>query len=89
MKLEMETYSALCSLSTFTINGIDAEVEDFGRQHDADPDHAEDYCCGDMRFFPKPATQSVLDKYNINITEYNEICEKLDCLSFGSCGWCS
>jgi hypothetical protein len=89
MQLEMEAFSAICSLKVFVINGVDADEKDFGDKYDADPDNADGYCCGDMRFFPKPATQDVLDKYSINVIEYNEICEKLDCLSFGSCGWCS
>ena len=35
-------------------------------------------------------TQSILDKYKINVDEYKVIVEELeDKLSFGSCGWCS
>ena len=89
MKLEIKPYNALCSLELFKINDLDADYYDFGDKYDNDEENAEDYCCGDMRFFPKPATQKILDKYKINITEYNKICKKLDCLSFGCCGWCS
>jgi len=79
----------LCSLSVFTINGIDADYSDFGCQYDADPENAEDYGCGDMIFERKDAKQWVLEKYNISLAEYDEVCENLErVLSFGSCGWC-
>ena len=89
MKLEIKCYGALCSLEIFKINDIDAYEGDFGDKEDIDRDNAEDYCCGNMQFIPKPATQKILDKYKINVDEYNKVCEKLDVLSFGSCGWCS
>ena len=89
MKLEIEVYSCLCELRVFNINDIKAKYEDFRDKYDTDQENADDYCCGNMRFIPKNATQEILDKYKISIDEYNEICEKLDCLSFGECGWCS
>ena len=90
MNKEIEVYSALCSLSVFEINGITADYDDFGVKEDISPETAADYSCGDMHFTPKLATSEILKKYNINVDEYNEICEELeDKLSFGSCGWCS
>lgn len=89
MKLKIEVYSCLCELSEFEINDIKANYEDFGDKYDTEPDLAEAYCCYNMQFIPKPATQEILDKYKINVDEYTQICEKLDCLSFGECGWCS
>lgn len=89
MKLELEVYSALCALSVFTINNIDAEYEDFGDKYDHCPERAEDYACGNMQFDPKLPTQTILNKYKITVDEYNEICSELeDKLSFGSCGLC-
>lgn len=89
MKLELTFGKWLCYCSSFEINDIRACSDDFGNQYDTDADNAPDYCCADMRFFPRPATQVILDKYNITLDEYNEICEKLEeGLSFGSCGWC-
>lgn len=89
MELTIKPYGALCALQVFDINGISASYYDFGDNYDHDKESAEDYGCGDMQFDAKPPTQSILDKYNINIDEYNEICIKLkDALSFGSCGWC-
>ena len=88
MKLELEAMRALCELETFTINGISAEYEDFGEKYDDNRDAAEPYGCGDMCFFPKASTKEVLEKYNITEEEYKKVCEELDVLSFGSCGWC-
>lgn len=90
MNLVLEVYDALCETSVFTINGIRADNDDFGSKCDEGAEYADDYCCGNMQFTPKPATQNILDKYKITVSEYNEIAEKLnEGLSFGSCGWCS
>lgn len=84
-----ESFDALCSLKKFVINGVEAQYGDFGTKEDTAWEEADDYCCGNMQFIPKPATQKVLDKYDINVDEYNEVCKKLDeQLSFGCCGWC-
>lgn len=89
MKLEIEVYDALCSLSIFKINDIDAEEEDFVNKYDHSPGTAEDYACGDMRADIKMPTNDILEKYKINLTEYNEIASKVaDEVSFGCCGWC-
>lgn len=90
MKLNLEFGTALCYCKEFVINGVEADEDDFGSKWDHDTDSAEPYSCGDMRFEGKLATQSILDKYKINVEEYNEIVSKLtEGLSFGSCGWCS
>lgn len=88
MKLEIKAYKYLCELEAFKINGQKANYNDFGDKYDTMAEKAEQYCCANMKFIPKPATQEVLDKYKINADEYNEICKELDCLSLGSCGWC-
>jgi len=89
MNYKIEAFHCLCELSIFEINGIHADYEDFGEKYDNDPGNAEDYGCGDMQFFPKPATSEILNKYNISIDEYDKITLELEAeLSFGSCGWC-
>lgn len=88
MKLELKCYEYLCALELFKINDIEAYYEDFGIKEDISPETAEEYSCGNMQFMRKNATKEVLDKYHITIEEYEEICDKLDCLSFGCCGWC-
>ncbi|MFH2115102.1 MAG: hypothetical protein ABIJ86_11410 [Spirochaetota bacterium] len=89
MKLELEFGSALCYTPTFTINGIDADSEDFGEQYDRSPDTAEDYACGDMQFTRVPPKPEVLEKYEITEAEYALVADQLESgLSFGCCGWC-
>lgn len=89
MKVVIEPYECLCALMKFEVNGVSGDYHDFGKQYDAAPNCAPDYGCGNMIFEPKLPTRSVLDKYNITVDEYIEICRKLDCLSFGYCAWCS
>ena len=88
MKLEMKCAKALCSLDFFKINDIEADYDDFGDKEDLSPWGAEDFACGNMTFTPKEPTEEILNKYGINKEEYCEVCDKLDCLSFGKCGWC-
>lgn len=89
LDLVVNIYHSLCATSTFKVNNIHADASDFGYMHDEDPENAEDYGCGNMQFVPKPASVSVLAKYNISLDDYNTICARLkDGLSFGSCGWC-
>ena len=88
MKLEIQRYECLCSLAVFKINGIEACYEDFGDKYDIEAHRAPEYCCANMQFIPKLPTQEILDKYQITVDEYSQICKELDCLSFGSCGWC-
>ena len=81
-------FNAICELKEFKINDISADYNNFGTKEDIDEDNTEDYCCGDMRFIPKPAEQCVLKKYHINVEEYTKVCEILECLSFGKCDMC-
>lgn len=85
---KIEFFGALCECSVFEVNGAHAEVSDFGEKYDRDSDNAEPYGCGDMRFTRIEPTLEVLEKYGIDVDEYNEIASKLDALSFGGCGWC-
>lgn len=89
MDYVIRVYDCLCELSEFTIGGIEADYNDFGDKYDADPESAEPYGCGNMRFFRKPSTEEVLVKYKITTDEYNIIADELEeKLSFGNCGWC-
>ena len=90
MAHEIEVFGSLCSTSTFTINGIDADSDDFGEQDDQDSWNAEDYACGDMAFTPNSPSTEILSKYKIDDLEYWTIANKLqEDLSFGACGWCT
>jgi len=87
--LLLEFGTSLCYTTTFIINGVSADEDDFGEKYDRNPEGAEDYACGDMQFTRNPSTLDVLDKYSINEGEYADVCEKLEeGLSFGCCGWC-
>lgn len=88
MKLELEIYGCLCSTKIFRINGIEADTDDFGEKYDDDPSDAPEYGCGNMQFHPYSPNKQVMKKYHINEQEWYEICDKLDGLSFGYCGWC-
>lgn len=86
----IRSMGSLCALELgIQINGVDLEWCDFGHKEDIAPYRAEPYGCGDMQFIPfDEVKQETLDKYNITESEYRQIQEKLDCLSFGCCGWC-
>lgn len=89
MTLTIEPYGALCELREFRINGIEADYSDFGCKRDVNPELAEPYCCGNMRFIPGVMSDSVLNKYRITPSEWNQVVSKLEStLSFGCCGWC-
>lgn len=90
----MEPYGGLpCELMTFTINGMKADIDDFGCSFDSDWENAEPYCCG-CHIFERCKTaqqmQLAMEKYDLTAKEYDDICEQLeDVLYVGSCGWCS
>lgn len=87
-EIKIKVFSCLCELEQFQINGINADYEDFGDKYDRNPYIAEPYGCGDMQFIPHTPTDEILHKYKITADEYEDICHKLNCLSFGNCGWC-
>lgn len=77
-----------CELETFTINGKDAYIYDFG-EGDSHGDCFECECC--HRFITnKVPMENILEKYQITNDEYNEICSLLeDKLYVLGCGLCS
>ena len=82
------TYS--CGLSTFLINGIEADYYDFGECYDACPENAPSYGCGDRVFRRNDVDAEVLNRYHITEEEYEEIVEKLECeLHIGRCSLCT
>jgi len=90
MKLELEFGEFFCYTPKFVVNGMNADSYDFGEQYDIDPDEAEPYGCGYMKFTRIYPTKKVLDKYGITESEYSIIAGQLEeGLSFGSCGLCT
>lgn len=89
MELILTFGHALCYTPEFIINGIPANYNDFGEKYDTQPEIAEPYGCGNMRFFPKEPENKIMQKYQINEDEFKIITSKLTKgLSFGYCGWC-
>jgi len=79
------------SFDVFTINGIDADVDDFGESKDWAPELAPEFGCGYRAFraFEYPE-EKILKKYHINEQEWEQICEMLECrLYTGSCDECA
>lgn len=91
LSVEIKTYSCSpCRTERFVINGIDANVDDFGEMDDTDRRNAEPYGCGCMEFIPdETCMKDAVKKYNITEAEFFEVQHKLmEKLHVGSCGWC-
>lgn len=89
MEYKIEPYGALpCELQVFTINGKQANEEDFGVKIMRDGSCMDNEC--GCSFHPKLPTSEVLSKYGITVDEYSEIAHKLESeLLVYNCGWCS
>ncbi len=89
-EIEFESCCA-CSIGKFTINGIKADVDDFGDAYDHDTENRPEYGCGDYRFEPhKYPSRAVLEKYKIELIDWFEIQAMLEeKLGIGRCEWCA
>ena len=89
MTLEIKPFHALpCSLEIFTINGINADIDDFGEVIFNGGSCMENEC--GCEFHHKLPTDDVIAKYGITLGEYEKITSKLnDNLNVYGCGWCS
>ena len=77
-----------CELEIFKINGIEADIEDFGETERSG--NCMDYTCSQTFRFKLPTSNKVLEKYGITLEEYSAICDKLgDTLCVRNCGMCS
>ena len=87
MKLKIKFADAYCTTKTFKINEIDADYEDFG--YIKKIFNMDWLTCADQSFIINNPTHETLNKYNINIRQYNIIAKKLkEGLTFGPCGLC-
>ena len=87
--LRLKTYKSLCATECFVINGVEADLSDFGALKDMAPNPDEPYCCGDMRFVPCLPTREATRKYGISAENFERISEVLKgALSFGKCCYC-
>lgn len=88
MKLKIEQYQALpCALRVFTINGTEADKEEFGT---IDLTSDGEYGCAFCKFTPdRHPKDGVLERYGITLEEFITIGDVLqEKLSFVNCGWC-
>lgn len=87
--VEIKPYHALpCELEVFTINGKEADEEDFGNKS-IGGDCMECTCGCIFKKHAQPK-QEVLKKYGITPKMYDKICEQLEEeLQVSFCGWCS
>ena len=91
MKPEIEFEKmCVCDIKKFTINGKDADVDDFGSAYDHDIKNKPDYGCGYYKFTPhKYPKRATLEKYGIEIIDWFEIVEMLENeLDIGECCYC-
>lgn len=74
----------------FTINDIEADVDDFGESKDWAPECAPEYGCGHRAFRAfEDTSKEILDKYHINEREWEQICDMLEAkLDMGRCADC-
>ena len=75
-----------CAAETFIVNGIDAEVEDFGECKDL-VDEAYKSNCKNRQFVKALPTDEVLAKYGLNLKQYAAVCAKLE--TTFAIGWCT
>lgn len=93
-EIEVKPYHSLpCALELFKINGIDADMDDFGESGDSDPYNAPDYCCGCWKFKKHGDIKEIkaaMEKYSLTWEEFYEIGDLLEeTLYVGECSWCS
>ena len=68
MELVIEPFDALpCVLKIFTINGKEADSDDFGSTFDHINGEKEVYGCCNMYFEPNPSAKEILHKKKIEI----------------------
>lgn len=88
MKLRIRTYDSLpCRTSTFVVNNVPADVEDFGV---TDCESDGDYGCIYNVFKPfRHPPKQVLKEYKITLEEFLKIGDELEeKLDVHDCGWC-
>lgn len=78
-----------CALNKFTINGVEADQDDFGETVSESDDWGG---CINNHFegnIEPSHIKEMCNKYNVTYEEYLEIVEHLECeLDVGDCGWC-
>lgn len=87
MELNLTIAQTYCCAEVFTINGIEADITDFGDKQNDNPSRKRG--CKNMVFQRKPSTPAILQKYNIIEMDYQFVAIELENkLSFRRCNWC-
>lgn len=86
----IEPMGALCQLSSDShINRKPIDIEDFVNKYDHDPEHAQEYGCGNMQADEREPDITVCRKYGITEDEFIVIAYEISmAVSFGACGLC-
>ena len=89
MQIEITPRNAVpCRLLTFTINGKEADMNEFG--YCDNYGDVDKYECSNIFTPYEIPVHNILKRYEISKGEYREICEKLkEKLRVSNCGWCS
>ena len=86
MKIKRNDY--FCKLKEFEINGIEADISNFGKFNEEFAEK-EERSCIDRQFVPMSFGMTAKLKYNINAEDYLVVCAALkELLSFGNCSNC-
>jgi hypothetical protein len=93
MDIKIERSSSYCGFDIFIINGVDANLYDFGEKRLLPMTSENPYGdrgCGGVRFIRKDSTEKILSEYSITKQEYEEVCDILeDELYQGECKMCN
>lgn len=77
MELNLSFVPNQCAIKDFSINGVKAQVFDFGYKADLMPESRSVHECGEMAFIFNEPTEEVLTKYSITRANFNTICTQL------------
>lgn len=91
MDVKIKTFRSLpCETEVFQINGVDADLSDFGSMYDVDIESAGPWECGCREFVAYDTfIQQAMQKYGITSDEFSAIQEMLKSeMHVGHCSWC-
>ena len=85
----VKSTAEICLVLELYINDISANLYDFGRMKDLDPDNAPACGCGNRCFVPGRLSNYILKKYNLTQKQGEDVMEILTInLMIGQCRKC-
>lgn len=91
LSIEIETYKSLpCRTKAFRVNGIDADINDFGETDDTGRCNVTECGCGCMEFVSNNSKMNdAMQRYNVSEDEFHEVQKRLELsLCVGECSLC-